>query len=68
MSIVSLGASGSLSKISSPQGIDIKAGGRIKNGNRKAPTSENVYIRLLVKVNACKWVADSVPPATRPII
>ena len=32
------------------QGIDIKAGGRIKNGNRKAPNSENVYIRLLVKV------------------
>merc|ERR1712216_252230 len=31
-------------------GIDIKAGGRIKNGNRKAPTSENVYIRLLVKL------------------
>merc|ERR1711959_449519 len=31
-------------------GIDIKAGGRIKNGNRKAPTTENVYIRLLVKL------------------
>merc|ERR1712205_177398 len=31
-------------------GIDIKAGGRIKNSNRKAPTSENVYIRLLVKL------------------
>merc|ERR1711959_18674 len=31
-------------------GIDIKAGGRIKNGNRKAPSSENVYIRLLVKL------------------
>merc|ERR1712139_550416 len=35
---------------SSTMGIDIKAGGRIKNGNRKAPTSENVYIRLLVKL------------------
>merc|ERR1711970_780155 len=31
-------------------GIDIKAGGRIRNSNRKAPTSENVYIRLLVKL------------------
>merc|ERR1711988_1483774 len=31
-------------------GIDIKAGGRIKNSNRKAPTTENVYIRLLVKL------------------
>merc|ERR1712006_67981 len=35
---------------SSAMGIDIKAGGRIKNSNRKAPTSENVYIRLLVKL------------------
>merc|ERR1712224_954577 len=35
---------------SSTMGIDIKAGGRIKNGNRKAPTTENVYIRLLVKL------------------
>merc|ERR1712138_286676 len=34
----------------STMGIDIKAGGRIKNGNRKAPTSENVYVRLLVKL------------------
>merc|ERR1712230_339261 len=31
-------------------GIDIKAGGRIKKSNRKAPTTENVYIRLLVKL------------------
>merc|ERR1712146_509801 len=31
-------------------GIDIKAGGRIKNSNRKAPSSENVYVRLLVKL------------------
>merc|ERR1711898_78081 len=35
---------------SSTMGIDIKAGGRIKNSNRKAPTTENVYIRLLVKL------------------
>merc|ERR1712205_177963 len=31
-------------------GIDIRAGGRVKNSNRKAPSSENVYIRLLVKL------------------
>merc|ERR1712010_371578 len=31
-------------------GIDIKAGGRIKKSCRKAPTTENVYIRLLVKL------------------
>merc|ERR1711907_59357 len=31
-------------------GIELKAGGRVKNGNRKAPSSENVYIRLLVKL------------------
>merc|ERR1711967_28744 len=35
---------------SAAMGIDIKAGGRIKNSNRKAPSSENVYIRLLVKL------------------
>merc|ERR1711918_174860 len=35
---------------SAAMGIDIKAGGRIKNSNRKAPTTENVYIRLLVKL------------------
>merc|ERR1712054_754118 len=35
---------------STAMGIDIKAGGRIKNSNRKAPTTENVYIRLLVKL------------------
>merc|ERR1711918_115204 len=35
---------------SSAMGIDIKAGGRIKNSNRKAPSTENVYIRLLVKL------------------
>merc|ERR1712216_877819 len=31
-------------------GIDIKAGGRLRNSNRKAPKTENVYIRLLVKL------------------
>merc|ERR1711964_299523 len=31
-------------------GIDIKAGGRIKNSNRKAPKTENVYVRLHVKL------------------
>merc|ERR1712146_576776 len=31
-------------------GIELKAGGRIKNSNRTAPSSENVYIRLLVKL------------------
>merc|ERR1712110_875772 len=35
---------------SAAMGIDIKAGGRVKNSNRKAPTTENVYIRLLVKL------------------
>merc|ERR1711990_973634 len=34
----------------STMGIDIKAGGRVKNGNRTSPTTENVYIRLLVKL------------------
>lgn len=32
------------------QGIDLKAGGRIKNSKRKAPKSENVYLLLLVKL------------------
>merc|ERR1712216_293773 len=31
-------------------GIVLKAGGRIKNSNRTAPHSENVYVRLLVKL------------------
>jgi len=31
-------------------GIDLIAGGRTKKGNRKAPKTENVYIRLLVKL------------------
>ena len=32
------------------QGIDLIAGGRIKNKSRTAPTSDNVYLALLVKV------------------
>lgn len=32
-------------------GIDLIAGGQVKNKNRSAPHSENVYIRLLVKVS-----------------
>jgi len=31
-------------------GIDLRAGGRVKNRNRDAPESENVYLRLLVKL------------------
>merc|ERR1711975_177796 len=31
-------------------GIDIKAGGRVKISKRTSPKSENVYIRLLVKL------------------
>merc|ERR1712138_264800 len=34
----------------SAMGIVLKAGGRIKNSNRTAPHSENVYVRLLVKL------------------
>jgi len=33
-----------------PQGIDLKAGGRNKKKHRTAPKSENVYLKLLVKV------------------
>ena len=32
------------------QGIDLKAGGRNKKKHRTAPKSENVYLKLLVKV------------------
>lgn len=32
------------------QGIDLKAGGRNKKTKRTAPKSENVYLKLLVKV------------------
>merc|ERR1719218_16865 len=31
-------------------GIDLKAGGPVKNTNRRAERSENVYIKLLVKL------------------
>lgn len=31
-------------------GIDLEKGGRIKKGGRKAPKSENPYLRLLVKL------------------
>ena len=34
------------------QGIDLKAGGRVRNNHRTAPRSENPYILLLVKVSA----------------
>ena len=32
------------------QGIDLRAGGRVKNKNREAPVRQDVYLRLLVKV------------------
>jgi hypothetical protein len=32
------------------QGIDLEAGGRNKTKHRTAPKSENVYLKLLVKV------------------
>jgi len=31
-------------------GIDLIAGGKVKNTNRKGPSSENVYLKLLVKL------------------
>merc|ERR1711924_437847 len=34
----------------STMGMGIKAGGRVKNSNRTSPKTENVYIRLLVKL------------------
>lgn len=33
------------------QGIDLKAGGRNKKTKRTAPKSQNVYLKLLVKVH-----------------
>ena len=33
-----------------PQGIDLRAGGRVANTHRVAPRSEDVYLRLLVKL------------------
>merc|ERR1711907_228409 len=38
------------SKSLAAMGIDIKAGGRVRISKRTAPKSENVYIRLLVKL------------------
>lgn len=35
------------------QGIDLEAGGRNKKVHRTAPKSENVYLKLLVKVRRC---------------
>lgn len=34
-------------------GIDLIAGGRSKTKHRTAPKSENVYLKLLVKVRCC---------------
>lgn len=36
-------------------GIDLEAGGRKKKVSRVAPKSENVYLRLLVKVGDVAW-------------
>ncbi len=35
------------------QGIDLEAGGRNKTKHRTAPKSDNVYLKLLVKVGTC---------------
>jgi hypothetical protein len=35
-----------------PQGIDLKAGGRNLRKHREAPKSDNVYLKLLVKVSS----------------
>ena len=35
-----------------PQGIDLEAGGRNKKVRRTAPKSDNVYLKLLVKVTS----------------
>ena len=42
----------SLPSLITAQGIDLKAGGRNKKVARVSPKSENVYLRLLVKVQA----------------
>ena len=34
------------------QGIDLEAGGRNKTTHRTAPKSDNVYLKLLVKVGS----------------
>ena len=36
--------------LATAQGIDLKAGGRSKKVHRTAPKSDNVYLKLLVKV------------------
>ncbi len=56
-------AQGRLGVVSNPcwalllQGIDLVAGGRNKKVHRTAPKSDNVYLRLLVKVSLayCAW-------------
>ena len=46
------------------QGIDLKAGGRNKKKHRTAPKSENVYLKLLVKVRTRARTPG--PPSTAP--
>jgi hypothetical protein len=41
----------------SSQGIDLIAGGRNKKTSRTAPKSDNVYVKLLVKVRVIVFVA-----------
>ena len=40
----------------SSQGIDLIAGGRNKKTSRTAPKSDNVYVKLLVKVRVMRCV------------
>jgi hypothetical protein len=55
----------SLSRLSL-QGIDLEAGGRNKCKHRTAPKSENVYLKLLVKVRArCSPGPAPDPPSKR---
>jgi large subunit ribosomal protein L18e len=51
LSSLSLSLSLSPRHHSTPQGIDLIAGGRNKKTTRTAPKSDNVYIKLLVKVS-----------------
>ena len=53
------------------QGIDLEAGGRNKKTWRTAPKSENVYLKLLVKVRAAAplrvlWQNTSPQPEASP--
>merc|ERR1712226_372879 len=41
---------GDFTKFSFKMGIDLVAGGRVKRGHRTEPASEDVYIKLLVKL------------------